>query len=128
MRVRAQLIARHKLAEPAQCRGLRQLQEAEMAGLALGIAITPLDTRIPEGLEDAMARAAQAGAGAVLIISDSATISHRAQIGAADLRQRFAIMFAKKAYLTGRANELWSRNSRPPDLQTGLQWALAAET
>jgi len=41
-----------------------------MAGLALGIAITPLDTRIPEGLEDAMARAAQAGAGAVLIISD----------------------------------------------------------
>jgi ABC transporter substrate binding protein len=57
--------------------------------------------RIPEGLEDAMARAAQGGAGAVLIISDSSTISHRAQIGAAALRQRLSTMFANKAYLSG---------------------------
>jgi putative ABC transport system substrate-binding protein len=81
--------------------GLRQLREAEKAGEALGVGIAPLDTRIPEGLEDAMARAARAGAGAVLIISDSSTISHRAQIGAAALRQRLSTMFANKAYLTG---------------------------
>jgi ABC-type uncharacterized transport system substrate-binding protein len=48
-----------------------------------------------------MTRAAHAGAGAVLIISDSSTINNRAQIGAAALRQRLATMFANKAYLTG---------------------------
>jgi putative ABC transport system substrate-binding protein len=63
--------------------GLRQVREAEKAGEALGVAIIQLETRIPEGLEDAMARAARAGAGAVLIISDSSTINNRAQIGAA---------------------------------------------
>jgi putative ABC transport system substrate-binding protein len=81
--------------------GLRQLREAEKAGEALGVAITQLETRIPEGLEDAMTRAARAGAGAVLIISDSSTINNRAQIGAAALRQRLLTMFANKAYLIG---------------------------
>jgi putative ABC transport system substrate-binding protein len=41
--------------------GMRQLREAEKAGEALGVRITQLETRVPEGLEDAMARAAQAG-------------------------------------------------------------------
>jgi len=81
--------------------GLRQVREAEKAGEALGVAITQLETRIPEGLEDAMTRAARAGAGAVLIISDSSTINNRAQIGAAALRQRLLTMFANKAYLIG---------------------------
>ena len=58
--------------------GLGQLREAEKAGEALAVGITPLDTRIPEGLEDAMVRAARASADAVLIISDSSTISHHA--------------------------------------------------
>jgi putative ABC transport system substrate-binding protein len=81
--------------------GLRQLREAEKAGVALGIEVTMLDAPIPEGLEDAMARAAQAGAGAVLIISDSSTISNRAQIGTAALGQHLLTMFANKAYLSG---------------------------
>jgi putative ABC transport system substrate-binding protein len=81
--------------------GLSQLREAETAGRALGVAIEPLDVRIPDGLDEAMARAAQAGAGAVLIISDSSTISNRAQIGAAARRRRLPTIFANKAYLEG---------------------------
>ncbi|HVI80363.1 MAG TPA: ABC transporter substrate-binding protein [Candidatus Acidoferrum sp.] len=81
--------------------GMRQLREAEKAGEALGVRITQLETRVPEGLEDAMARAAQAGAGAVLIVSDSSTISNRAEIGAAALRHRLSTIFTNKAYLLG---------------------------
>jgi putative ABC transport system substrate-binding protein len=81
--------------------GVSQLREAETAGRALGIAIDSLDVRIPDGLEDGMARAAQAGAGAVLIISDSSTISNRSQIGAAARRRSLPTIFANKAYLEG---------------------------
>ena len=81
--------------------GLGQLREAEAAGHALGVAIESLDVRIPDGLEDGMARAAQAGAGAVLIISDSSTISHRSQIGEAARRRSLPTIFANKAYLEG---------------------------
>jgi putative tryptophan/tyrosine transport system substrate-binding protein len=78
-----------------------QLREAEAAGRTLGIAIESLDVRIPDGLEAGMARAAQAGAGAVLIISDSSTISNRSQIGAAARRLNLPTIFANKAYLIG---------------------------
>ena len=81
--------------------GASQLREAEAAGRALGIAIEPLDVRIPDGLEAGMARAAQAGAGAVLIISDSSTISNRSQIGAAARQRNLPTIFANKAYLVG---------------------------
>ncbi len=81
--------------------GASQLREAEAAGRTLGIAIESLDVRIPDGLEAGMARAAQAGAGAVLIISDSSTISNRSQIGAAARRRNLPTIFANKAYLVG---------------------------
>ena len=81
--------------------GLSQLREAETAGHALGIAIESLDVRIPDGLEDGMLRAAKAGAAAVLIISDSSTISNRSQIGAAARRRNLPTIFANKAYLEG---------------------------
>jgi len=81
--------------------GASQLREAEAAGRALGIAIESLDVRIPDGLEAGMARAAQAGAGAVLIISDSSTISNRSQIGAAARQRNLPTIFANKAYLVG---------------------------
>jgi putative tryptophan/tyrosine transport system substrate-binding protein len=80
---------------------ISQLREAEKAGLSLGVGIVPLSTHIPEGLEDTMAKALQAGAGAVLIISDSSTITNRAQIGASALSRRLATIFANKAYLEG---------------------------
>jgi putative tryptophan/tyrosine transport system substrate-binding protein len=81
--------------------GVSQLREAEVAGHALGIAIESLDVRIPDGLEDGMARAAEAGAGAVLIVSDSSTISNRSKIGAAALQRRLPTIFSNKAYLEG---------------------------
>ena len=81
--------------------GQAQFQEAEAAGRVLGIAVESLDARIPDDLDTAMARAAMAGAGAVLILSDSATISHRTQIAGAALQHRLPTMFANKAYLEG---------------------------
>jgi len=78
-----------------------QLREAEAAGHALGIAIEPLDVRIPDGLDDVMARARQAGAGAILIISDSSTISNRAKIGSSALQHNLPTIFSNKAYLSG---------------------------
>jgi putative ABC transport system substrate-binding protein len=78
-----------------------QLREAEAAARALGMAIEPLDVRIPDGLEAVMARASQAGAGAILIVSDSSTISNRAEIGSSALRYSLPTMFANKAYLSG---------------------------
>ena len=81
--------------------GLGQLQEAETAAHALGVAILSLDIRIPDGLDDAMAKAVQAGAGAVLILSDSSTISNRAQIGTSARLHHLPTIFANKAYLEG---------------------------
>jgi putative ABC transport system substrate-binding protein len=81
--------------------GVRQVREAEAAGRALGIAIESLDVRIPDGLDDGMVRAEQAGAGAVLIVSDSSTISNRSQIGAAARQHRLPTIFTNKAYLEG---------------------------
>jgi putative ABC transport system substrate-binding protein len=78
-----------------------QLREAEATGRALGIAIEPLDVRIPDGLDEAMARATQVGAGAILIVSDSSTISNRAEIGSSALQHRLSTIFANKAYLSG---------------------------
>jgi putative ABC transport system substrate-binding protein len=78
-----------------------QLREAETTGRALGIAIESLPAQIPDGLDEIMARAAQAGAGAILIVSDSSTISNRAKIGSSALQNRLPTIFANKAYLSG---------------------------
>jgi len=78
-----------------------QLQEAESTGLALGIAIESLPAEIPDDLDEVMARAAKAGAGAILIISDSSTIGNRAKIGSSALQNHLPTIFANKAYLSG---------------------------
>jgi len=80
---------------------LGQFREAEAFGRAFSVAIESLSVPIPEGLEDGMARVAQAGAGAVLTLSDSATISHRSQIAEAAHTHGLPTMFANKAYLAG---------------------------
>src|SRR6476661_5004135 len=74
---------------------------AETAGHALDVAIVSLDIHIPDGLDDAMTRAVRAGAGAVLILSDSSTISNRAQIGASARLHHLPTIFSNKAYLEG---------------------------
>jgi putative ABC transport system substrate-binding protein len=81
--------------------GTAQFQEAEAAGRALGVAVDSVDVRFPDSLDSGIARAAEAGAGAILILSDTATITHRSHIGAAAQRHRLPTMFANKAYLTG---------------------------
>ena len=48
-----------------------------------------------------MARAVQLHANAILIISDSSTISNRAAIGSASLAHKLPTMFSNKAYLSG---------------------------
>jgi putative ABC transport system substrate-binding protein len=78
-----------------------QYREAEAAARILGLGIESLDVRIPDDLEAGAARVAAAGAGAILILSDSATITHREQIAAAAQRQHLPTMFANKAYLAG---------------------------
>ena len=79
-------------------------------------------------IEPAFAEAARSGARAVLIVSDSATITHRAQLGAAGLKYRLPMMFSNKAYLEGgglmsygpdifeafRHAATWTKSSRAP--------------
>jgi putative ABC transport system substrate-binding protein len=81
--------------------GPAQVQEAEAASRILGIAIESLDARIPDDLDTMMTRAASSGAGAILILSDSATITHRTQIASAAQKHRLPTIFANKAYLEG---------------------------
>jgi len=81
--------------------GASQFREAEAAGHALGVGVVSLSVRLPDDLDQAMARAAQAGAGAILTLSDSATITFRAEIAAAAQRHRLATMFSNEAYLAG---------------------------
>jgi putative tryptophan/tyrosine transport system substrate-binding protein len=78
-----------------------QLLEAETAGRALGIAIESLPAQIPAGLDEVMAQAERVGARAILIISDSSTISNRAKIGSSALQHRLPTIFSNKAYLSG---------------------------
>jgi putative tryptophan/tyrosine transport system substrate-binding protein len=78
-----------------------QLREAEAAGHTLGIVIESLSVRIPDGLDAVMSRAAQTGAGAILIISDSSTISNREKIGGSALQYKLPTIFSNKAYLSG---------------------------
>jgi putative ABC transport system substrate-binding protein len=78
-----------------------QLREAETTGRSLGVTIESLPAQIPDGLEEVMARAAGVGAGAILIVSDSSTISNRTKIGSSALQNRLPTIFANKAYLSG---------------------------
>jgi putative ABC transport system substrate-binding protein len=58
-----------------------QFVEMKAAAERLGMQAVPLDIHFPDGIEPAFAEAVRLGAGAVIIISDTATISHRSQIG-----------------------------------------------
>ncbi|MBX3501967.1 MAG: ABC transporter substrate-binding protein [Alphaproteobacteria bacterium] len=78
-----------------------QLREAEAAAAALRLAVVPVEVRIPQGLDEGVRGAKAAGAGAVLILSDSITIQNRYEIGEAALRHRLPSMFANKIYVEG---------------------------
>ena len=78
-----------------------QFIETQVAAARLGIRAMPLEIRFPEGIDPAFAEAAAKGAGALVVISDAATISHRDQLGNAGLRHKLPTMFANRAYLVG---------------------------
>ena len=75
--------------------------QTDAAATQLGLKALPLDIRFPDGVEQAFAEAVRLRAGAVVIISDGATIVHRAQLGSAALQHRMPTIFANKAYLEG---------------------------
>jgi putative tryptophan/tyrosine transport system substrate-binding protein len=81
--------------------GAAQFEEAELAARTLGLAISSLDIRIPDELDEALAGAVRKGAGALLVLSDSRTIGHRSQIAAAAVRHGLATMYANKDYVEG---------------------------
>jgi putative ABC transport system substrate-binding protein len=78
-----------------------QFQDTKAAGETLGLNVLPLDVRFPDGIEPAFAEAARRKLQGVVILSDSATITHRTQLGSAALKHRLPTMFANKAYLQG---------------------------
>ena len=82
--------------------GTRSLfSETETAATRLGLKALPLDIQFPDGVDAAFAEAVRLRAGAVVIISDGATIVHRAQLGSAGLKHRLPTIFANKTYLEG---------------------------
>jgi ABC-type uncharacterized transport system substrate-binding protein len=82
--------------------GIRSLfKETEAAATKLGLKVLPLDIHFPDGVERAFAEAVRLRASAVVIISDGATIVHRAQLGSAALQHHLPTIFANKTYLEG---------------------------
>ena len=63
--------------------------------------LNSLPAQIPDGLDEVMGQAGQVGAVAILIVSDSSTISNRAKIGGSALQHNLPTIFANKAYLNG---------------------------
>jgi len=82
--------------------GTRSLfKETEAAATKLGLKVLPLDIHFPDGVERAFSEAVRLRASAVVIISDGATIVHRAQLGSAALQHHLPTIFANKTYLEG---------------------------
>ena len=82
--------------------GTRSLfKETEAAATKLGLTAVPLDIRFPDGVEPAFAEAVRLRASGVVIISDGATIVHRAELGSAALKHHLPTIFANKTYLEG---------------------------
>jgi len=91
---------------------LAQLQPTHAAGDALGLKVVDMRLSLPDGLAEGMANAARAGVQGIVIVSDTATISHRAQLCDAALALRLPTIFANRTYL--RAGGLMSYG---PDME-----------
>jgi putative tryptophan/tyrosine transport system substrate-binding protein len=82
--------------------GTRSLfKETEAAATKLGLTALPLNIQFPDGVEPAFAEAVRLRASGVVIISDGATIVHRAELGSAALKHHMPTIFANKTYLEG---------------------------
>jgi putative ABC transport system substrate-binding protein len=78
----------------------------QAAGDALGIKVIEMRVALPEGISAGFASAVSQGVQGVVIISDTATISHRAPLCDAALAHRVPTIFANRTYL--RAGGLMS--------------------
>jgi putative ABC transport system substrate-binding protein len=76
-----------------------QFSEVQAAAQTLGLQAVPLDVSFPAGIEPAFASASRSGTGAVMVLSDSSTIAHRAELSAAALRHRMPTIFSNRDYI-----------------------------
>jgi putative tryptophan/tyrosine transport system substrate-binding protein len=76
-----------------------QFSEVQAAAQTLGLQAVPLDVSFPAGIEPAFASSSKSGTGAVMVLSDSSTIAHRAELSAAALRHRMPTIFSNRDYI-----------------------------
>jgi putative ABC transport system substrate-binding protein len=76
-----------------------QFEEVQSAAERMDIRVLPFVVSIPAGVDAGIAEAARAVVGAVMVLSDSATIGSRAQIASSALRHKMPTMFANRDYL-----------------------------
>jgi putative tryptophan/tyrosine transport system substrate-binding protein len=76
-----------------------QFEEVQSAAERMDLRVLPFVVSIPAGVDAGIAEAARAGVGAVMVLSDSATIGSRAQIASSALRHKMPTMFANRDYL-----------------------------
>jgi putative ABC transport system substrate-binding protein len=91
---------------------LQSFPVTKAAGEEMGIKVVEMGIRMPEGITPAFAAAAREGVQGVVIVSDTATISHRVPLCDAALAHRMPTIFANRTYL--RAGGLMSYG---PDLE-----------
>ena len=82
------------------------------AGEAMGVKLTELGLALPEGVEEGLFQASRQGIQGVAIVSDLATITHRAAICDAALAHKLPTLFSNGTYL--RSGGLMSYG---PDLE-----------
>ncbi len=83
-----------------------QFSEVQAAARRFGIETVPIEVAFPGGIDEAFAAARRAGAGAIMILSDSSTIAHRSQLSEAAVRLGMPTMFSNRDYI--RAGGLMS--------------------
>lgn len=76
-----------------------QFNEVRTAAQTLGLQAVPLDVSFPAGIEPAFVHASKTGIGAVMILSDSSTIAHRAELSAAAIKYRLPTIFSNRDYI-----------------------------
>jgi len=82
------------------------------AGKELGVEVTEMPVRLPEGIDNAFAVAARDGVQGVAIVSSTATITYRAPLCELSLAHRLPTIFSNRTYL--KAGGLMSYG---PDLE-----------
>jgi putative ABC transport system substrate-binding protein len=85
------------LLNPAHPPNVRQLEETRAAARTLGVALQTLEVRRPDDLERALAAAARAHAGAVIVLPDAFTVAHGNELAELAARHRLPTMFSARA-------------------------------